>query len=99
MTDTSRPPSPNFEPVRLREIIKDIISWFIQEIKTSESASVIEKELVEPLLTLILSKLFPYIVTSSIVFLLAIVCVVLLITWFLPKAFLAANKITIPSLS
>lgn len=79
------PPSPRPEPDRLRAILKDVIAWFVQEIRESGSASILEKELIDPLLNGILNKLIPYIVTSSIVFLVVIAGIIIGVTWILPK--------------
>ena len=76
-----RPQSSN----KLRRIIKDIIEWVVLEIRESGSTNIIEKELINPLLTSILNRLIPYIVTSSVIFLLVIASVIIGITWMFPK--------------
>jgi hypothetical protein len=81
----SPPPSPRPEPERLRSIIKDVIVWFVQEMRESGSANILEKEIIDPLLKGVLNKLIPYIVTSSIVFLVVIVGVIVGAAWLLPK--------------
>lgn len=84
---TSPPPSPSPEPEpdRLRTVIKDIIAWFIRELRESGSANILEKEIIDPLLKGVLNKLIPYIVTSSIVFLVVIVGIIVGAAWLLPK--------------
>ena len=95
----SPPPSPRPEPERLRSVIKDIIAWFVQEMRESGSANTLEKEIIDPFLKTVLNKLIPYIVTSSIVFLVVIVGIVVGVAWLLPKMLntSAANVVSVPS--
>ena len=88
-------PSPEPEPDRLRAVIKDIIAWFIRELRESGSANILEKEIIEPLLKSVLNKLIPYIVTSSIVFLVVIVGIVVGVAWILPKIFKSTTSPTV----
>lgn len=81
----SPPPSPIPEPTRLKEILREMITWFVQEIRESGSSNVLEKEIIDPMLQNILNKLLPYIITSSIVFLVVIVGIILILTWLIPK--------------
>lgn len=86
------------EPVRLKAILKDTIAWFIKEIRESGSMAVLEKDIVEPVLQIILNKLFPYIITSSVVFLVVIATIILIAAWLLPKTISVANKVTLPNM-
>ena len=88
MTTKSRPNSPTpLEPIRLKEIVRDVISWVVTEIKESGSAEIIDKNILEPLIKSVFQKLLPYIVTSSIVFLLVVIGMVLSLSWFLPQSY------------
>ena len=79
------PQSPRPEPERLRTVLKDVVAWFVHEIRESGSANILEKELIDPLLNGVLNKLLPYIVTSSVVFLVAIAGIIIGIAWAFPK--------------
>jgi type IV secretory pathway component VirB8 len=70
--------------MRAREILRDCIQWVVREIQDDDAYPEIEKNLIEPILSSILKRLLPYIITSSIVFLLILVFLVISITWFLP---------------
>lgn len=72
------------EPIKLRKIIKDVMGWIIQEIKNDNSFPEIQKHLIDPLLSSVLQRLLPYIITSSIVFLVILIMLVVAIAWFLP---------------
>ena len=72
------------EPIKLRKIIKDVMGWIIQEIKNDNSFPEIQKYVIDPLLTSVLQRLLPYIITSSIVFLVILIMLVVAIAWFLP---------------
>jgi len=88
-------PSPEPEPDRLRTVIKDVIAWFIRELRESGSANILEKEIIDPLLRGVLNKLIPYIVTSSIVFLVVIVGIIVGAAWLLPKILNATTSPTV----
>jgi hypothetical protein len=77
-----RPPSP--VPQTAKKIIQDMLSWILTEIRDNQMTDVIQKELVDPLLKKVLDSLFPYIIMSSVLFLLVIVFVMVAIAWFLP---------------
>lgn len=71
--------------MRAKEILRDCINWVVREIQNDKNTyPEIEKNLIEPILQSILRRLLPYIITSSIVFLLVLVFLVVGITWFLP---------------
>lgn len=70
--------------MKAREILRDCIHWVVKEIQNDEAYPEIEKDLIEPILHSIMRKLLPYIITSSIVFLLVLVFLVVGIAWFLP---------------
>lgn len=54
----------------ITNLFNDLIEKFIQEINKDENISKIEKSLVDPLIKYTFTKLYPYIMTVSIVFLL-----------------------------
>jgi len=54
----------------IQDIFNDLIDKFILEINKKENISKIEKSLVDPLIKYTFSKLYPYIMTVSIIFLL-----------------------------
>lgn len=70
--------------MRAREILRDCIQWVVREIQDDDAYPEIEKNLIEPVLSSILKRLLPYIITSSIIFLLVLVFLIVGITWFLP---------------
>lgn len=70
--------------MKAREILRDCIQWVVQEIQDDNAYPEIEKNLIDPIISSILRRLLPYIITSSIVFLLMLVFLVVSITWFLP---------------
>ena len=72
------------EPIKIRKIIKDVLNWIVQEIKNDNSFPEIQKHLIDPLLSSVLQRLLPYIITSSIVFLIILILLVVGIAWFLP---------------
>jgi len=72
------------EPIKLRKIVKDVMGWIVQEIKNDNTFPEIQKHLIDPLLSSVLQRLLPYIITSSIVFLVILILLVVGIAWFLP---------------
>ena len=54
----------------IQDIFNDLIDKFVLEINKKENISKIEKSLVDPLIKYTFSKLYPYIMTVSIIFLL-----------------------------
>jgi hypothetical protein len=79
----SRSISPQM-PETAKKIIQDTLTWILNEIRDNEMTDVIQKELIDPLLKKVLDSLFPYIIMSSVLFLLVIVFVMVAIAWFLP---------------
>jgi hypothetical protein len=67
--------------------------------RESGSANTLEKEIIDPLLKTVLNKLIPYIVTSSIVFLVVVVGIVVGVAWLLPKILntSAGSVVSVPS--
>jgi hypothetical protein len=72
------------EPIKFRKILKEVFNWIVVEIKNDKSFPEIEKHFIEPLLSSVLQRLLPYIITSSIVFLIVLIILVILIAWFIP---------------
>ena len=70
--------------MRTREILRDCIQWVVREIQDDDAYPEIEKNLIEPVIGSILRRLLPYIIASSIIFLLVLVFLIIGITWFLP---------------
>tara|TARA_B110000208_G_C11728113_1_gene415344 strand:- start:551 stop:769 length:219 start_codon:yes stop_codon:yes gene_type:complete len=61
------------------DLFNDLIEKFIQEINKDENISKIEKSLVDPLIKYTFTKLYPYIMTVSIVFLLTFLLALLIL--------------------
>jgi hypothetical protein len=82
---STRPRSPQLPvPETAKKMIQDVLSWILNEIRENQMTDIIQEELVNPLLKKVLDSLFPYIIMSSVLFLLVIVFVMVAIAWFLP---------------
>ena len=73
------------ESNKLKIIVREILSWLVNEMSNEENKILIENELIDPLLKTILQRLTPYIITSSIVFLLMIITIIFLVAWITPR--------------
>ena len=73
------------ETNKLKIIVREILSWLVNEMSNEENKKLIENELIDPLLKTILQRLTPYIITSSIVFLLMIITIIFLVAWITPR--------------
>lgn len=91
MYNSERPVSPSPGPVKMKEILKDTLSWFVRELKETGINEEFEKEIIDPILRSIFQRLLPYILTSSIIFLLVIITLILGIAWFLPSRVIHNN--------
>jgi len=72
---------------KLKIIVREILSWLANEMKDEENKSLLEKELIDPFLKTVLHRLTPYIITSSIIFLLVILFIIFLVAWISPRIF------------
>ena len=54
----------------LKKIGSEIIEMFVNEIKKEENKKRLNKELIEPVVFSILDRIYPYIIVTSIIFLL-----------------------------
>ena len=63
----------------IKDIFNDIIDKFVLELNKKENISKIEKSLVDPLIKYSFSKIYPYILTISIIFLLTFLLAILIL--------------------
>lgn len=73
------------EGQKLKLIVREILSWLVNEMTNEENKQLIENELIDPFLKTVLQRLTPYIITSSIIFLLIIIIVIIFVAWITPR--------------
>lgn len=62
--------------MKLKEVIQGAFSWIKNELKNDENNELFQKELLEPLVQTILTKIYPYLIVSSAAFLLVFIGVI-----------------------
>ncbi len=60
----------------IRELVNDIILKVITEINQPETSQKIKTEIIHPLVKYILQQMYPYLITTCIIFVLMFLCII-----------------------
>jgi hypothetical protein len=71
----------------IEKFVNDTLQRFIDEISKRENKEKLHKQIIEPLVDYVLKKVYPYIVTTSIV-----IIMILVLSFTMVYLFLKANK-------
>jgi hypothetical protein len=60
----------------LRELVNDIVIKIISEINQPDTSHKIKTEIINPLVRYILEQLYPYLITTCVIFVLMFLCII-----------------------
>lgn len=60
----------------IRELVNDVILKIITEINQPETSQKIKHEIVNPFVSYILQQLYPYLITTCVIFVLMFLCII-----------------------
>ncbi len=60
----------------IRELVNDVIIKIISEINQPETSQKIKIEIINPLVSYILQQLYPYLITTCVIFVLMFLCII-----------------------
>lgn len=60
----------------IRELVNDVVLKIITEINQPETSQKIKLEIINPLVSYILQQLYPYLITTCVIFVLMFLCII-----------------------
>jgi hypothetical protein len=71
--------------MEIKELVNQILELIIEEINTPSTKEKISNEIVSPFITYITKQLYPYLITTCIIFVLMFLCIISVLILILSK--------------
>jgi hypothetical protein len=69
----------------IEKVSKSVIEYFVEEISTAESKEKIKRQVIDPIFMYIVDKIYPFVIITSIIFILTFLIAILILFMILRK--------------